>query len=215
MSLDTIRDIRKTYYKSKADVNIVGSSVVPVPPSVTKKFRELSEDFWSIQQPTSPQFAETETIPLVAPTGELTDEGVYSTFMTEAVNVAVDDLLSRIEINFQLNGVFGKMLRCVLIRVKAGKQIYPHIDDTFLGTEHEIYRMQMVSSSDKPFWNYASIDLGWEINESPTVNEMVRIPPRALQSEANIGLNDNIHALVYFQRNSATDELQKLTLHSP
>ena len=215
MSLDTIRDIRKTYYKSRADVNVVGRSLVPVPPSVTKRFRELSEDFWSIQQPTSPQFAETETIPLVAPTGELNNEGIYDTFMTEAVNVAVDDLLSRIELNFQLNGVFGKMLRCVLIRVKTGKQIYPHIDDTFLGTEHEIYRMQMVSSSDKPFWNYAHTSWGFERNESPVVNEMVRIPHRALQSEANIGLNDNIHALVYFQRHSATDELKKLTLHSP
>lgn len=187
------------------------STQVPVDPKITRKFREMSESLWEVQHLISPQFSEVESLPLVTPSGELADDITYNVHYTEAVNVAVSTLMNRIETYFQLRGLFGTILRCVLIRVKSGKQIYPHIDDTFLGTPHDIYRMQLVSSSDKEWWSYTD-RLGMEKKLSPVVNQMRPIPKGSIQSEENVGLNDNIHALIYLQRTSAAQELKKLTV---
>ncbi len=183
---------------------------VPERPEITRRFRELSEDFWRIQKFDSSQFAEAEAIPLITPSGELEDEGIYKTFMTNAVSTDVSTLMNSIETTFQTSSIFGAILRCILVRVKSGKKIYPHIDDTFLGTDHEIYRMQLVSSTDKPFWTMTD-SLGNKQCLSPVIYEMRRLPHRLIQSEENPGLNDNIHALIYIQRVTATQELAKLT----
>jgi hypothetical protein len=188
---------------------VVSFCQVPLPPEATKKFRELSESFWELQEFASPQFAEAEVIPLLTPTGELDDEGAYKVLMTEAVDAPFEKLLDALETVFQVKSIFGSILRCVLVRVKSGKKIYPHIDNTFLGTDHEIYRMQIVSASEKPFYQFTGS--GGEINEgSPHNNELMRIPRGAIQQESNPGLNDNIHALVYFQRQTASEELAKM-----
>jgi hypothetical protein len=188
---------------------VVSFCQVPLPPEATKKFRELSESFWELQEFASPQFAEAEVIPLLTPTGELDDEGAYKVLMTEAVDAPFEKLLDALETVFQVKSIFGSILRCVLVRVKSGKKIYPHIDNTFLGTDHEIYRMQIVSASEKPFYQFTGS--GGEINEgSPHNNELMRIPRGAIQQESNPGLNDNIHAIVYFQRQTASEELTKM-----
>ena len=190
------------------------STQVPVDPKITRKFREMSESLWEVQQLISPQFAEVESLPLVTPSDELVDDITYNVHYTEAVTVAVSTLMKRIETYFQMRGMFGSILRCVLIRVKSGKQIYPHIDDTFLGIPHDIYRMQLVSSSNKDWWSYTD-EHGREIKTSPVVNQMKPIPKGSIQSEENVGLNDNIHALIYLQRTSAKEELRKLTVLTP
>ena len=195
---------------SVLETNKVSVCQVPERPKITRRFRELSEDFWSVQQFSSPQFAEAEVIPLIAPSGELTDEGAYRTFMTDAVSTDVSTLMDSIETTFNLSSIFCSILRCVLVRVKSGKKIYPHIDDTFLGTDHEIYRMQLVSSTDKPFWTLRD-ELGNDLCVNPTRYEMKRLGQSIIQSEENPGLNDNIHALIYIQRVTATQELDRLT----
>lgn len=188
---------------------VVSFCQVPLPPEITKKFRELSESFWELQEFASPQFAEAEVIPLLTPTGELDDEGAYRVLMTEAVDAPFEKLLDALETVFQVKSIFGSILRCVLVRVKSGKRIHPHIDNTFLGTDHEIYRMQIVSASEKPFFQFTGS--GGEIHEgSPHNNELMRIPRGAVQQESNPGLNDSIHAIVYFQRHTANEELAKM-----
>ena len=195
---------------SLLEANTVSSCQVPERPEITRRFRELSEDFWAIQQFVAPQFTEAEVIPLITPSEELEDKGVYKTFMTNAVSADVATLMDSIETTFQLSSIFGVILRCVLVRVKSGKKIYPHIDDTFLGTDHEIYRMQLVSSTDTPFWKYMD-GAGTERCISPPLYEMRKLNKEGVQSETNPGLNDNIHVLIYLQRVTATQELATLT----
>lgn len=188
---------------------LVSFCQVPLPPEATRKFRELSESFWELQEFASPQFAEAEVIPLLTPTGELDDEGAYRVLMTSAVDAPFAKLLDSLETVFQIKSVFGKVLRCVLVRVKSGRRIYPHIDDTFLGTDHEIYRMQIVSASEKPFYQFTESN-GATFKGSPHENELMLIPRGSVQEESNPGLNDNIHAIIYFQRTTATEELAKV-----
>ena len=188
---------------------VVSFCQVPLPPEATRKFRELSESFWEIQEFASPQFAEAEVIPLLTPTGELDDEGAYRVLMTDAVDAPFEKLLDSLETIFQVKSIFGTILRCVLVRVKSGKRIYPHIDDTFLGTDHEIYRMQIVNASEQPFYQFTDSS-GETYKGSPHVNELMLIPQGSVQQEENPGLNDNIHAIIYFQRTTATEELEKV-----
>lgn len=188
---------------------VVSFCQVPLPPEATRKFRELSESFWEIQEFASPQFAEAEVIPLLTPTGELDDEGAYRVLMTDAVDAPFEKLLDSLETIFQVKSIFGTILRCVLVRVKSGKRIYPHIDDTFLGTDHEIYRMQIVSASEQHFYQFTDSS-GETYKGSPHENELMLIPQGSVQQEENPGLNDNIHAIIYFQRTTATEELEKV-----
>ena len=195
---------------SKAEQGkVVTFCQVPLPPEATRKFRELSESFWEIQEFASPQFAEAEVIPLLTPTGELDDEGAYRVLMTDAVDAPFEKLLDSLETIFQVKSIFGTILRCVLVRVKSGKRIYPHIDDTFLGTDHEIYRMQIVSASEQHFYQFTDSS-GETYKGSPHENELMLIPQGSVQQEENPGLNDNIHAIIYFQRTTATEELEKV-----
>lgn len=196
---------------SKAEQDkVVSLCQVPLPPETTRKFRELSESFWELQEFASPQFAEAEVIPLLTPTGELDDEGAYRVLMTDAVDAPFEKFLDSLETIFQIKSIFGTILRCVLVRVRSGKRIYPHIDDTFLGTDHEIYRMQIVNASEQPFYQFVCPNGTTFFKGSPHENELMLIPHGSVQQEENPGLNDNIHAIIYFQRTTATEELEKV-----
>lgn len=181
------------------DTLAVDHAVIPVHEKSIKKYRELSESLWEIQQfdPSGP-FREAECIPIVTPSAEITENATYRKHITEGADSVFQKLLEDLETALAQAAIHSDILRCVLIRVKKGCKIYPHIDTTFSNLNVVIYRMQLVSSSKKPFVRVLT-KKGREKFYSPPIGELVRIPNDALQEEENVGLNDNIHLLVYTQ----------------
>jgi hypothetical protein len=190
------------------DTLFVDNSVVPIQDKSIKKYRELSESLWEIQQfdPSGP-FREAECIPLVTPSSEITENATYQKHITAGADAVFQKLLENLELALSQAAIHSDILRCVLIRVKKGCKIYPHIDTTFPDLNVIIYRMQLVSSSKEPFVRTLT-KKGKELYYSPEIGILDRIPTEALQAEENIGLNDNIHLLVYTQPSTGHEALK-------
>lgn len=197
-------------HESKNPKDSVDSVQVPLPEQSRKKYRELSESLWEIQSfdPFGP-YREAECIPIIAPTVEVTEGAKYRTYMTNAADVVFTDLLERLEASLALSANHCEILRCLLVRVKKGCQIYPHVDHTFDGIDHRLYRMQIVRSSEKPFYKQFNRHSKQELHFAPELNMLHKIPPDTLVAEENLGLNDNIHLLIYTQPKTGHQALQE------
>lgn len=184
---------------------------VPLSDKSIKKYRELSESLWEIQgfDPEGP-YREAECIPIIAPTHEITEGGIYETVITDAADSLFQELLENLETSLAINAIHCNILRCLLVRVKKGCQIYPHVDLTFNGIHTEAYRMQIVRSSDKPFVKMLEKTSGEEVGLAPEIGLLRRVPNGVLQAEENIGLDDNIHLLLYTQPKSGQESLKEL-----
>ena len=121
--------------------------------------------------------------------------------MTDALELPFETLLARVEGSLNLSGVYGQVLRALLVRVKSRKQIYPHIDETFSDLDCELYRMQIYRSNDDSFLKVDDLEI------CPEVGSLLRIQKGSVVSEENTGLNDNIHLMLYFKRKSASKVL--------
>lgn len=196
--------------ESKTLKERITSVHVPLPEQSTKKYRELSESLWEIQtfDPNGP-YREAECIPIIAPTLEITESAKFRTYMTNAADAVFTDLLERLEAALALSVVHCEILRCLLVRVKKGCQIYPHVDTTFDGAQVHLHRMQIVSSSEKPFYRQFNKVTKEEMHISPDINMLYSIAPNSLMAEENVGLNDNIHLLLYTQPKTGHQALKE------
>ena len=129
--------------------------------------------------------------------------------MTDAVELPFETLLARAEGSLNLGGVYGQVLRALLVRVKSRKKIYPHIDNTFSDLDCELYRMQIYKSNDEKFLKVDDLEI------CPEVGILLRIPKGSVVSEENTGLNDNIHLMLYFKRKSASKVLAEEVANEP
>lgn len=197
-------------YLKKRIQNPLGDSlntcVLAIDDELIRRFRELSEDLWSINKFNADQFKEAEVIPLVASAAEIDDEGAFRTVTTEAVSSDFERLLGNIEFVMALSINQASLLRSVMIRVKSKCKIKPHIDDTFAGIPHSVYRCQL--SGDISL-NWTS-DLGGSHSFIPEVKRAVYVPPGTIQEEENLGLNDSIHLIMYMQNKVADNAMKTL-----
>jgi hypothetical protein len=83
------------------------------------------------------------------------------------------------------------------------------VDHTFDGIDHRLYRMQIVRSSEKPFYKQFNRHSKQELHFAPELNMLHKIPPDTLVAEENLGLNDNIHLLIYTQPKTGHQALQE------
>lgn len=184
-------------------INFIG---VPLSDRIIKRFRELSEDLWTVNKFNAGPFSEAEVIPLIASAGEIDDEGAFKTYATHAVTSDFEELLGNLEFTLAFSVNKASILRAIMVRLKAGKKIPKHIDDTFLGIPHEIYRCQIVGGSSLSFYDketgllYARL-----IQEEKTA---IHIQGGTIQSEENNSLADSIHLILYMQARMP-DEIQR------
>ena len=201
---DLLESFIKTPRSSKLD-----TCVIPIDDELIRRFRELSEDLWDINKFNSEQFEQAEVIPLVASAAEIDDEGAFKTATTEAVTSDFEKLLGNIEFTMSLSVNQASILRAAMVRVKSKCKIKPHIDDTFTGIPHSIYRCQLVGDMDLT-WTY---DLGIEDKFTPEAKRAIFVPPGTIQEEENRGLNDSIHLILYMQPRIADDVMKTLVLN--
>lgn len=185
--------------------------LVPITDKSIKLYRELSEDVWTIQEfDQEGPYREAEVIPIVAPTQEITEEGKYRTYITDAADQTFQHLLESLEATLSLHGEHCEILRCILVRVKRGCKIYPHIDETFGDLSVKQYRMQIVKSSNEPFFNLCNRTTGEDTFIAPRVKELREVPFGSLVAEENMGLDDNIHMLAYVQPKTGQQALKEV-----
>ena len=183
-------------------INQIDSLGGHVPEEEIRKFRELKESFWELQEFGSGPFQEAEPLPLIFPDFEMDiNSARFKVNMTDALELPFETLLARVEGSLNLSGVYGQVLRALLVRVKSRKQIYPHIDETFSDLDCELYRMQIYRSNDDSFLKVDDLEI------CPEVGSLLRIQKGSVVSEENTGLNDNIHLMLYFKRKSASKVL--------
>lgn len=198
-----------------ANLNLAHSQVsVPLDDRTVKKFRELSEDFWERQEFVSGAFAQAEVLPVLTPSGEVSDEGIFETLLTEAVDCPFAKFLDDLETAFMFSLGFGRLLRVILVRVKPGSRVGPYIDDTFKGIDHAVYRMQIVKPSKKGDYHVVLRDPpedGYTVCEDgdPELNIACLHYDGVVCEEWNDGLNDGIHALIYIQRTDPSEDVKE------
>ena len=174
-----------------------------IPEEEVRKFRELKEKLWEIQQFGPGPFEEAEALPLICPDFEMSYDQVK---FTEALDLPFKTFLYRAESALNLNGVHGQILRAVLVRVKSRKSIKKHKDVTFPDADCQVWRMQVYKSNDEDF---LQVD---DEKFSPMPGILYEIPRGAVVSEENTGLNDNIHLLLYLKSQSASEILAAANL---
>jgi uncharacterized RmlC-like cupin family protein len=180
---------------------------LPVDDELVRRFKELSESLWEVNGFNSGQFAQAEVIPLVASAAEIDDEGAFRAATTEAVTADFEKLLGDIEFTMSLSVAKASFLRAIMVRVKSRCKIKPHIDDTFTGIPHAIYRCQLSGKTQLQWTD----DVGVE-KFSPKAKQAVYVPPGMIQEEENTGLNDSIHVIFYMQDKVAGDIAKELLL---
>lgn len=187
-------------------LNAINFISVPLSDKIIKRFRELSEDLWIVNKFNAGPFAEAEVIPLIASAGEIDDEGAFKTYATHAITSDFEELLGNLEFTLAVSVNKASILRAIMVRLKSGKKISKHIDDTFRGVPHEIYRCQIVGGSTLSFYD--------EKTELPTVSlaqeekTAIHIQSGTIQSEENSSLSDSIHLILYMQARMP-DEIQR------
>lgn len=77
------------------------------------------------------------------------------------------------------------------------------------GAQVHLHRMQIVSSSTKPFYRQFNRVTGKDVYESPELHMLYSINPNSLVAEKNVGLNDNIHLLLYTQPKTGHQALKE------
>ena len=178
-----------------------------IPEEEIRKFRELKESLWEIQQFGDGPLEEADALPLVCSHLEMSSENAAGKVtITEALDLPFEKFLQRVDQTLNFNGVHGRIIRALLVRVKSRKQIYPHRDATFSDLDCDLYRMQVYKSNDSDFLNIDDLKI------SPEVGTLYEIPKGSVISEENTGLNDNIHLLLYFKRQSGSEVLAKAEL---
>lgn len=192
-------------------VPFVESFYAPIDDSLIRKFRELSEDLWEINQFNSPQFSEAEVIPLVASAAEIDDEGRFKAATTQAVTSDFEKLLGDIEFTMSLSTNNSSLLRAVMVRLKPKCKIYPFIDSTFSGIPHSLYRCQLSGESKITLYDE---DLVKVKSFSSKVKRFYYMYENCITSEENEGLNDSIFLLCYMQPRIVDEKAKKLVLNN-
>ena len=169
-----------------------------IPEEEIRKFRELKENLWEIQQFGPGPFEEVEALPLICPDFEMSSDQIK---FTEALDLPFKTFLYRAESALNFQGIHGQILRALLVRVKSRKSIKPHKDVTFPDLNCKMWRMQVYRSNEEDF---LKVD---DLKFSPMPGILYEIPRGSVISEENTGLNDNIHLLLYFKEQSASEIL--------